>query len=180
MVLPSGVYRDPAGDEITTEGRSASVKHTSPPRVFVLGAPRTGTTSLAIYLEEAGVPTKHFFPEEAGYIDFAPADDNARAVLAYIAAAPETAFCDHPVRAVWRELADAYPDAHFILTRRESPQKWRASAERYFAELGAAVDLDAAYLDYVVTNARIEDLRIPRATGWRPCRATCGDSTRFA
>jgi len=133
------------------------VNHTSPPRVFVLGAARTGTTSLAIYLEEAGFATKHFFPEEAGYIDFASAEDNARAVLAYIAAAPETAFCDHPVRAFWRELADAYPDAHFILSRRESPQKWRASAERYFAELGAAVDIDAAYLDYVVTNARIED-----------------------
>jgi proteic killer suppression protein len=27
--------------------------------------------------------------------------------------------------------------------------------------------------------ARIEDLRIPPGNGWRPCRATCGDSTRF-
>lgn len=126
-------------------------------RVFVLGSARTGTTSLSIYLTEAGLRTIHYYPDEAGYIEGASPEANRRNFIAFVDAAPYDAFCDHPTRIYFRELSEIYPDAYFVLTLRESVHIWRESASRYFADLGESVDIDHAELDYLVNNAIIRE-----------------------
>jgi LPS sulfotransferase NodH len=124
-------------------------------RVFILGSARTGTTSLCLYLAEAGLRAIHYYPDKTGYIEGGNPAGNKRRFIAFVDGAPYDAFGDHPTRLYFRELSELYPDAYFVLTLRSSVHVWRESASRYFSEIGANVDIDEAELDYLVNNAII-------------------------
>ena len=68
-------------------------------KVFGIGLPRTGTTSLTVALSQLGYDTWHFPP-----------------TLAAGVAADAT--CDGLIAANWRQLQQNYPDAKYILTLR--------------------------------------------------------------
>ncbi|MQA02504.1 MAG: sulfotransferase family protein [Streptosporangiales bacterium] len=102
-------------------------------RVIGAGLPRTGTTSLQAALPRlAGGPCYHMVElgEHPEHLDFwARAGDGVngdelRAFFADYAAA-----VDFPASMYWRELAEAFPDAPVLLSKRDSPQAWWRSMD---------------------------------------------------
>ena len=101
-------------------------------RVIGAGLPRTGTTSLALALEQllggcvhhmSTIPG-HPFDLGAGW-DAALAGDQPdwdQLFADYIAAV------DWPASLFWRELSEAYPDALVLLSMRDSAETWWQSA----------------------------------------------------
>ncbi|MGB0114164.1 MAG: sulfotransferase family protein [Ilumatobacteraceae bacterium] len=95
------------------------------------GLGRTGTMSLKLALEELLGGTCHHMAEVFGHQDELPAWEAAmrgepvdwRDVLSGY-----TAIVDYPGAAVWRELAEAFPDAPVLLSTRSSAQTWWESA----------------------------------------------------
>ncbi|SIT74336.1 hypothetical protein SAMN05421665_0032 [Yoonia rosea] len=104
------------------------------PQVFCIGFHKTGTTSLGAALDTLGYRTIH----GDGRGLWAGADEG-RGLIAKIDAgdyALDTlpmfdAFLDNPYFSIWKKLADANPEARFILTQR-SPDKWIESCVRYY------------------------------------------------
>ncbi len=98
-----------------------------PEKVFCIGLSRTGTTSLCVALHEMGYEVYHMpfkllrWPRSAST---APRVDR-RWADAFDAQA------DTPVALAYRELADLYPTARFILTTRESTS-WGASMASFY------------------------------------------------
>lgn len=81
-------------------------------KIFGIGLPRTGTTSLSIALCTAGYKTAHtvFAPHLYDIGD---------------------AFTDTPIYCDYKELDTRYPNSKFILTTRDV-DSWLISIERYF------------------------------------------------
>lgn len=110
-------------------------------QVVGAGIGRTGTHSLKIALERLlGGPCYHMLeviahPEYVQYwqdaIDGKPVDWDV-VMDGYVAGV------DWPVGAFWRELADAYPDALVLLSRRSSADAWWKSASRTIFEVSRA------------------------------------------
>ncbi|HEY9294009.1 MAG TPA: sulfotransferase, partial [Microlunatus sp.] len=102
-------------------------------QVIGAGYPRTGTTSLRAALGQLlGGPCYHM-KELFQRREHVPIWRDAYAgqlpdwdtLLAGYAAG-----VDWPISHFWRELADHFPDALVLLSRRESPQQWYASMDR--------------------------------------------------
>lgn len=121
---------------VGTEGRTVlkidDAENSMALQVVGAGFPRTGTTSLKMALERLlGVPCYHM-RELAGNLDhamvwrdaFEGAPPDWDAFLAGYAAG-----VDWPISRFWRELAEQYPDAIVLLSRRESPERWYASMD---------------------------------------------------
>lgn len=102
-------------------------------RVVGAGLPRTGTLSLKTALERLlGARCYHMselfgHPEHGStWADAAEGRDvDWDAFLAGYAAA-----VDMPAMQFWRRLADTYPDAIILLSRRASGEEWQASMDR--------------------------------------------------
>jgi len=102
-------------------------------RVIGAGLPRTGTTSLRAGLEHLlGGPcyhmsefNEHFDRDESLWIRAYDGDSSAFAKLfgSYVAAV------DWPTSLLWRELADCYPDALIVLSRRSTVAQWWTSLD---------------------------------------------------
>lgn len=88
-------------------------------KIFGLGLPRTGTTSLAKALNVMNVATKHF-PFEL-YQNL-----NSQILDEYIG------FVDSPIPLIWKELDQRFPNAKFILTIR-TLDRWLESMEWLFS-----------------------------------------------
>jgi hypothetical protein len=102
-------------------------------RVIGAGLPRTGTTSLALALEQLlggrvhhmSMIPGHPFDLGAGW-DTALAGDQPdwdQLFTGYIAAV------DWPASMFWRELSEVYPDALVLLSMRDSAETWWQSTE---------------------------------------------------
>ncbi len=98
-------------------------------RVIGAGVGRTGTFSMKLALEELGFGPCHHMEE----VD----ERSPREIALWLAAARGTvdwevnyagysAAVDWPTAAFWRELAEAFPDAKFLLTVRR-PEDWYRS-----------------------------------------------------
>ena len=92
-----------------------------PPRkkvkVFAIGLSRTGTTSMTVALDHLGWKTYHALIHLAKYPLLGETDKQARVVKRWTDAFD--AFTDIPPSTVYRELAELYPDALFVLTTRD-------------------------------------------------------------
>jgi len=104
------------------------------PQVFCIGFHKTGTTSLGVALEILGYRAVH--GDGRGLWSGA---DEGRGLIAKIDAgdyALDTlplfdAFLDNPYFSIWKQLAEANPEARFVLTLR-SADKWIESCVRYY------------------------------------------------
>lgn len=156
------------------------------PKVFVLGFHKTGTTSLKKALELLGYLTAGPNPELLDPIlagDWGPVD---------AAIADHDAFQDDPWFLAYERLESAYPDAHFILTVRDSGS-WLRSVQGHFGnhvngtrravygDVGALDDPDHYIRCYEAHNRRVVDHFTARGRsllvidvtrdGWEPlCR----------
>ena len=101
-------------------------KRCTRPKVFCIGLSRTGTTSISVALNMLGFEAHH---QCADIVDLTGAKPRVRrfwadAFDAHADVAPATVF---------EELAQLYPDARFVLTRRE-PRKWGRAMIRFCAK----------------------------------------------
>ena len=96
------------------------------PKVFCIGMPRTGTTSLGHALTKLGYTV-------AG--PFMMADDEWDHDLIYEKAEDKLTRCnavrDTPWAVLYDWLDESYPDARFILTVRDC-REWMSSMKRHF------------------------------------------------
>lgn len=92
-------------------------------KIFCIGLPKTGTTSVHHTLYKAGYKTEHFpymlVNNEKGKLVFNPSDIGNH-----------DAISDLPVVAMLDELVKLYPDAYFIYTYRNK-EKWLDSCRRH-------------------------------------------------
>jgi hypothetical protein len=100
-------------------------------RLIGAGLGRTGTMSLKRALEQLLGGTCHHMMEVWSHPDEIAAWDDAlhdRPVDWHGLLGGYSAIVDYPGAAVWRELADAFPDAPVLLSTRSSAQAWYDSA----------------------------------------------------
>jgi hypothetical protein len=103
-------------------------------KIFGVGFHKTGTSSLAAALEMLGYRTVHGDGRNAKH-----KGDEGRDMIRRIEAgdcdlptlALYDAFTDNPYFTIWRQLADKFPDAKFILTERDEA-KWLDSCIRFY------------------------------------------------
>lgn len=103
-------------------------------KVFCVGFPKTGTTSLASALRRLGFRAVH-----GDGSDTAHGGDEGRSLIAMIERGDFNlptleiydAFTDNPYFTIWRPLAERFPDARFILTLRNE-NEWISSCIRYY------------------------------------------------
>lgn len=84
-------------------------------KIFGIGLPRTGTTSLNTALNTIGIPSIHFPFSLYESADFSILEQY-------------TGFVDSPIPYLYRQLDEMYPDAGFILTTRALDQ-WLTSMQ---------------------------------------------------
>ena len=105
-------------------------------KIFGIGFGRTGTRSLARYLQSASYNTIHW-PSIVDGVNYetriaAFIGDGARVVEELMPVLDRyDAFTDVPFPGLYRELADLYPDARFILTTRNLENWWRSVARHW-------------------------------------------------
>ena len=97
-------------------------------KIFGIGFHKTGTKSLAAALAQLG-----YRVHGPGWTRDAQACASQDSLLrtAFAVIDDYDAFQDNPWPVLWRELAETFPQARFILTLRD-PQAWLDSACRYF------------------------------------------------
>ncbi|MEX0653193.1 MAG: sulfotransferase [Phycisphaeraceae bacterium] len=104
-------------------------------KIFGVGFHKTGTSSLANALRMLGYETIHGDPRKAPH-----GGTEGRDLLQRIDAGDYNlstleryqAFTDNPYFTIWKQLAERYPDARFILTERDET-RWIQSCVRYYA-----------------------------------------------
>jgi hypothetical protein len=117
------LQRSPQAQPAQTRGRSMSLQ------VIGAGFGRTGTFSLKVALEMLGfAPCYHmvevFSHPEHNAVWESAAEGKPTDWKSFLG--PYRAAVDWPVCNFWRELADVFPDAKFILTERD-PEAWYKS-----------------------------------------------------
>jgi hypothetical protein len=124
-------------------------------RVFVLGDSRTGNNSMHDYLTRSGLRAIHYYIRAAGLSE--PLHRHRLAnwpkLRRFIDDSGFEGFTDYPTRMFHAELRTAYPDAHFILTRRSTLEIWQASMGVLLQGRTADLDLLTAY--YLCYNEEI-------------------------
>ncbi|AKH42832.1 hypothetical protein FHS61_000605 [Altererythrobacter atlanticus] len=94
-------------------------------KVFGVGLNKTGTTSLAACMEKLGY--RHM-----GYrLDLLKAYRSGQMDEVWAVIDAHDSFDDWPYPLMYRELAERYPDAQFLLTIRRSPEIWFDSLARH-------------------------------------------------
>ena len=124
---------------VVVPGRDAADAARAPPKVFGIGLSRTGTTSLASALHEAGYKTHHALHR---LLRFDRVDVPGPGTHAWNAKLPRVdrywadafdATTDIHASLVFEQLARLYPDAKFVLTARD-PREWARAARRFFVD----------------------------------------------
>ena len=98
-------------------------------KVFVIGFQKTGTTSLDLALQKLGYKV---YCVDKNLLKFEKSKD----IKSYIKKILKNwdAVQDMPWPLFYRELYELYPDAKFILTKRE-PDDWFSSVKRFFGSI---------------------------------------------
>ena len=112
------------------------------PKIFSIGFHRTGTRSLHTFLQSLGLNSVHW-PTVVDGVSYEtrviPYLRDRRMIVAALAPLIESrdAFNDVPFAALYKELAEAYPSAKFILIRRDVDQWWESVTRHWhLAERG--------------------------------------------
>ena len=127
-------------------------------KVFIVGDSRTGTTSVNSFLCNLNIPSKHYFVKEANQLhpDWKHRRSNLKELLKYIDNSAYQGFSDYPTRLYFKELHAAYPEAYFILTRRQSEEIWLKSMFSYFKNFNIKLDKEEILNNYRRLNKDIE------------------------
>jgi hypothetical protein len=94
-------------------------------KVIGIGLNKTGTSSLAVCLRQLG------YDHLSCRSDLLALYRQGRLDEVFEVMDRHDSFEDWPYPLMYRELAERYPDASFILTLRKSPEKWLRSLKRH-------------------------------------------------
>lgn len=94
-------------------------------KVFGIGLNKTGTTSLGMYFKSLG----YRLYQRPTYQNVILAKNNINQLIPVIN--EYDVFEDWPWPLIYKKLYDLYPNAKFILTIREDPDKWFDSLQRH-------------------------------------------------
>lgn len=128
-------------------------------KVFGIGLPRTGTTSLNTALNTIGISSVHF--------PFSLYETSDLRILDKY-----TGFVDSPIPFLYRQLDEMYPDAGFILTTRPSEQwltsmqwlleegpkiwEWKPAYDTYHADLFGSPQFELECYQKAYDNFHLE------------------------
>lgn len=125
--------------------------------IFVLGDSRTGTLSLSNYFLRHGIPSIHYFVDQSGAEH--PLDElreeKVIKCLDFIKNSAYRCFSDYPTRSFYKEIAQAFPNAFYILSVRKDTATWQRSMINYFSKFSMKLDIEKLSLDYENGNADI-------------------------
>jgi len=141
----------------------------SSPKVFGIGLSRTGTTSLTLGLEKLGYRPYHALPKLVSIDEkykLTRESDFSLATLNEHWANSLDALTDIQVTVVYRVLAERYPDARFILTRRNSKQ-WGESMLKFCKKMESSLMLSQALYDIGLWNQPADGLFVSVYGEWR-------------
>jgi len=128
-------------------------------KIFCLGDSRTGTQSLHFYFQNNGIKSIHYYVRDAGASE--PLHENIEgnkiATLNFVRDSGYSAFTDYPTRFFWKELAEAYPSAYFILTTRKNHETWLKSAVSFFSKFNITVDYEELAYFHEHGNSEIRE-----------------------
>jgi len=105
-------------------------------KIFGVGFHKTGTSSLHRFFLDCGLTARHW-PWIEGGVDYgqrcAPFLNEPKKVIEVLRPIIDRydAHTDVPYPGLYRELADAFPDAYFILTRRNVDSWWESIAHHW-------------------------------------------------
>lgn len=147
---------------LKTAGRQRKVPQTNTKslhlkNIFILGDSRTGTLSISNYLNAVGRPSIHYYEKEAKQLPHIEnnREENFRNIVEFIRRSGATAFSDYPTRLYFKELADSYPDAYFVLTTRRDLATWKKSMVTFFGKFLINLDIDELAKIYIQLNDEI-------------------------
>ncbi|MFA5921356.1 MAG: sulfotransferase family protein [Methylococcaceae bacterium] len=137
-------------------------------RIFCIGWPKTGTTSITQALGILGIYSWHFAPWVVGYHHFSDEITKFQINLAEIE--QYDALSDIPVSLLYRELDEAFPGSLFIFTTREI-ESWHPSAvadaegiEKRFGRLDVAYRLaygsDKSTSEQILAKYRLHEQKV--------------------
>ena len=125
--------------------------------VFILGDSRTGTSSLNAFLNALGISSKHYYVKEASQVspDHENREINLLNLIKFVKNSGYSGFTDYPTRLYYKELYEAFPNAYFILSVRESTQTWLKSMKTYFPKFGIDINENSVVRNYEDINKKI-------------------------
>lgn len=91
-------------------------------KVFCIGLPKTGTTSMGVAFEMLGYKHNKYTNCHLSLVDIVRGNGYIKSQLEQY-----DAFEDTPYHLIYKRLADQYPDAKFILTERNDPYTYLQS-----------------------------------------------------
>ena len=121
------------------------------PKVIGVGLNKTGTKTLASYLEEWGYRNRSYDLEAFNKFR----EGRIEELLDEME--HSDSFEDWPWPMMYREIAERYPDAKFILTRRKSPETWYRSLCQMAIRRGPFVDFEQHIYGYSMPHGRKEE-----------------------
>ncbi|KAL6056184.1 Sulfotransferase family protein [Balamuthia mandrillaris] len=106
------------------------------PKVFGLGMPKTGTSSLARALAALGMDSRHTFHDPVRFMVLKETNDSIAPLSVDVVRRydPFDAVSDNPIPWFFEELLLMYPEAKFILTTRNVTKwwaSWKAHMQRH-------------------------------------------------
>ena len=109
------------------------------PKVFGIGLNKTGTTTLGLCFEELGL-------SHTGYeLELLRQVGRGDLQAAFATADRYESFEDWPWPLIYRELAERYPEARFVLTTRKDVQTWLRSLKEHADRSGPTEARELAY-----------------------------------
>ncbi len=106
-------------------------------KIFGIGLPRTGTSSLSKALRILGFDVHHSKPrfQIYRYMNYPKRRHKPRYSLKFLddPNAPYQGFTDTPGNLVYKEMDETYPDSKFILTVRRNKEEWHHSCQQHWS-----------------------------------------------
>lgn len=139
------------------------------PKVFGVGLSRTGTTSLTLALNEYGYHSYHALPKlvsiDHRYMYYRHRNYSLARLNPYWSDSFD-ALTDIQASVVFEQLAKRYPDARFILNKRE-PIKWGKSMLKFCTEMRSSLEASQRLYNLGLWNLPVDGLFVAMYGDWK-------------
>jgi hypothetical protein len=128
-------------------------------KIFILGDSRTGTTYLHDFLTKLGYNSIHYYVNEASMLEHTPVNykENERRIVKFAYESKFNVFSDYPTRLYYPILSAFFPNACFILSHRESTDRWEKSIITYATLKNITLNIDECSYAYEKINQDIRN-----------------------
>ena len=120
-------------------------------KVFGIGMPKTGTSSLHTALEILGIKSIHYPHDEKTVRELEAGNYRLSLLDEY------DALCDVPIPAIFAQLDECWPDSKFILTVRDQ-EEWLDSCENWFKRIQTSKRLSEIQKQIRINQLKIRNI----------------------